>query len=381
LTFLGLVGIQDPPRYGVRDAIRKTREGGVKVVMITGDSKETAIAIATEVGIFDRHSVALTTADIENNSDSELAKKLDKVAVFYRMSPHLKKQIIKAYRLRGEVVAMTGDGVNDAPALKTADIGIAMGKGSDVAKEAAEIILVDNNFATIEAAIEEGKGIFNNIQNFLRFQLSTSFAALSMITYSTLMGKPLPLNPMQILWINIIMDGPPAQSLGLEPVSKDVMKQPPRDPSTPVINRRMIIKILQGGFIMLFGTLYVFFSTVKDTGGIHAEHDANGEESQVAIENRYATTLAFTTFVMFQMFNALNCRSATQSVFSLGLTTNKYFLAAIGGSIFMQLLVIYVPWLQYVFETVSLSSGDLIYVLFTSSTVFLLEEFLKFIKM
>jgi len=364
LTFVGLVGIHDPPRFGVKESVLKTRDSGVKIVMITGDSKDTAISIATELGMYDRDSTALSAEDIENLSEAQLANKLDKVAVFYRMSPSLKMKIVQAYRVRGDIVAMTGDGVNDAPALKASDIGIAMGKGSDVCKEASEIILVDNNFATIAAAMEDGKGIFSNIQNFLRFQLSTSLAALSMIAYCTLHGSELPLNPMQILWINIIMDGPPAQSLGLEPVSKDAMKQPPRHPQTPVITRRMVTKILQGAAIMVIGTLFVFFHALED-----------GVEEQ-----RYATTLAFTTFVMFQMFNALNCRSATQSVMAIGFFSNNYFLFAIGGSIVMQLLVIYIPWLNYAFETVPLGTTDLLYTILVASLVFLADELLKFLK-
>jgi len=363
LTFVGLAGISDPLRHGVKDAVRKTRESGIRVVMITGDSRETAIAIAQDLGIFERDSLALSYQDIDTIDHD----KLDKVVVFYRMSPSHKTQIIQAFRDRGDVVAMTGDGVNDAPSLKLANIGIAMGKGSDVCKESSEIVLVDNNFATIVAAVEEGKGIYANIQNFLRFQLSTSMAALGIIAYCTVFNHPLPLNPMQILWINIIMDGPPAQSLGLEPVSKEIMKQPPRNPKTPVITQRMIVKVASGSIVMALGTLWMFFKSLEMSDPEDKKH-------------LHATTMAFSTFVMFQMFNALNCRSAEQSVFKIGFFLNKYFIAAIGGSILMQLFVLNIPFLQYIFETTYLTGGDLLVVIAVSSSVFIIDEVCKFLK-
>jgi len=359
LTFVGLVGLMDPPRREVKDAINRTRDSGIKVVMITGDSKDTAVSIAKSLGIFDVDSVSMSCQEMEVMSDDELSRVLDRVSVFYRMAPGHKMRIVQMYRLQGLSVAMTGDGVNDAPALKMADIGIAMGQGgSDVCRESAEMILVDNNFSTIVSAIEEGKAIYTNIKSFLRFQLSTSVAALTTIAFCTLAGYPLPLNPMQILWINIIMDGPPAQSLTFEGLLPSTMKEPPRDPNTPVIDRLMIGKVLSSSLIMVIGTLYTFVQYLGD-----------GEEEDII----YASTVAFTTFVMFQMFNALNCRS-TDSVFKIGLFTNKFFLVAIGGSIFMQLLVIYLPFLQYVFETTALKGEDLMRIIMVTSTVFLFDE-------
>ncbi len=365
LTFVGLMGIMDPPRKGVKSAIQKANESGVKVVMITGDSKETAVAIAKELNIFKKGDIALSGEEVENSSAAELAERVDTVSIFYRVSPEHKMKIVNAFSSRGHIVAMTGDGVNDAPALKVADIGVSMGQGgTDVAKEASEMILVDDNFTTIVAAIEEGKSIYRNIKNFLRFELTTSAAALTIISFSTLLRLPLPLNPIQILWINIIMDGPPAQSLGVEPLDEDVMKNPPRDPNEPVITRKMVSKISSAALIMVIGTLGIFFWELNNGSG-HLER---------------SMTLAFTGFVMFQMFNALNCRSEDKSIFHIGFFSNKWVLIAIAGSILMQLGVIYVPFLQFIFDTVALSLKDLVYVTLVASSVFIFDEVWKLVK-
>lgn len=212
LTFLGLVGIIDPPRTGVKEAVTTLIASGVSIKMITGDSQETAIAIASRLGLYSKTSQSVSGEEVDTMEVQHLSQIVPKVAVFYRASPRHKMKIIKSLQKNGSVVAMTGDGVNDAVALKAADIGVAMGQtGTDVCKEAADMILVDDDFQTIMSAIEEGKGIYNNIKNFVRFQLSTSIAALTLISLATLMNFPNPLNAMQILWINIIMDGPPAQ--------------------------------------------------------------------------------------------------------------------------------------------------------------------------
>jgi Ca2+-transporting ATPase len=364
LTFVGLAGITDPPREGVKEAIEEVLGSNVKVVMITGDSKETAIAITKELDFYDERGIALSGAELEEMSEDELSEKVDRVNVFYRASPEHKMKIVRAYKNRGHIVSMTGDGVNDAPALKIADIGVAMGgAGTDVAKEASEMVLVDDNFATIVAAIEEGKSIFNNIKNFLRFELTTSVAALSVISFSTILGFPLPLNPIQILWINIIMDGPPAQSLGVEPLDMDVMKRPPRNPREPVINKKLILNVSYGALIMVLGTLSIFFLEINKGLGLE----------------KRATTMAFTVFVMFQMFNALNCRSDEKSVFKLGFFSNKYVLLAIAGSIIMQLGIIYIPFFQFIFGTIALTSFDLLLVTAVASSVFFLDEIRKMV--
>ncbi|KAG7474575.1 calcium-transporting ATPase type 2C member 1 isoform X2 [Solea senegalensis] len=263
LTFLGLVGIIDPPRSGVKEAVAALISSGVAIKMITGDSQETAVSIASRLGLYSKGCQCLSGEEVDQLDLQQLCNMVSRISVFYRASPRHKLKIVKSLQNIGAVVAMTGDGVNDAVALKAADIGVAMGRtGTDVCKEAADMILVDDDFQTIMSAIEEGKGIYNNIKNFVRFQLSTSIAALTLISLATLMNFPNPLNAMQILWINIIMDGPPAQSLGVEPVDQEVIKKPPRNVRDSIITRSLIFKVLVSAFIIVCGTLFVFWREV-----------------------------------------------------------------------------------------------------------------------
>ncbi|NXR07092.1 AT2C2 ATPase, partial [Semnornis frantzii] len=260
LTFLGLVGIIDPPRAGVREAVQVLLESGVSVKMITGDALETAVAIGQNIGLCNGKLKAMSGEELDQLAEAELSSTINDISIFFRTSPKHKLKIIKALQRAGAVVSMTGDGVNDAVALKSADIGIAMGQaGTDVSKEAANMILVDDDFSKVMNAIEEGKGIFYNIKNFVRFQLSTSISALSLITLSTVLNLPNPLNAMQILWINIIMDGPPAQSLGVEPVDRDTIKQPPRCIADTILSKSLILKIFMSAIIIISGTLFVFW--------------------------------------------------------------------------------------------------------------------------
>uniref|UniRef100_G3UG53 Calcium-transporting ATPase n=2 Tax=Loxodonta africana TaxID=9785 RepID=G3UG53_LOXAF len=334
LTFLGLVGIIDPPRAGVKEAVQVLSESGVSVKMITGDALETALAIGRNIGLCNGQLRAMSGEELDSLEKDELAERIRKVSVFFRTSPKHKLKIIKALQELGAVVAMTGDGVNDAVALKSADIGIAMGQtGMDVSKEAANMILVDDDFSTIINAVEEGKGIFYNIKNFVRFQLSTSISALSLITLSTVLNLPNPLNAMQILWVNIIMDGPPAQSLGVEPVDKDTLVQPPRSMKDTILSRALILKILLSAAVIISGTLFIFWKEIP-------EDKANTPRT---------TTMTFTCFVLFDLFNALTCRSQTKLIFQIGFLRNRMFLYSVLGSILGQLAVIYVPPLQKVF--------------------------------
>ncbi|XP_021787919.1 calcium-transporting ATPase type 2C member 2 isoform X2 [Papio anubis] len=362
LTFLGLVGIIDPPRAGVKEAVQVLSESGVSVKMITGDALETALAIGRNIGLCNGQLKAMSGEEVDSVEKGELADRVGKVSVFFRTSPKHKLKIIKALQESGAVVAMTGDGVNDAVALKSADIGITMGQtGTDVSKEAANMILVDDDFSAIMNAVEEGKGIFYNIKNFVRFQLSTSISALSLITLSTVFNLPSPLNAMQILWINIIMDGPPAQSLGVEPVDKDTLRQPPRSVGDTILSRALILKILMSAVVIISGTLFIFWKEMPEDRA----------------STPRTTTMTFTCFVFFDLFNALTCRSQTKLIFEIGFLRNRMFLYSILGSILGQLAVIYIPLLQRVFQTENLGVLDLLFLTGLASSVFMLSELLK----
>ncbi|KAM4736379.1 calcium-transporting ATPase type 2C member 1 isoform 2-T2 [Anableps anableps] len=361
LTFLGLVGIIDPPREGVKEAVATLLHSGVAIKMITGDSQETAMSIASRLGLFSKGCQCLSGEEVDHLDLQELSNIVPTIAVFYRASPRHKLKIVKSLQNLGAVVAMTGDGVNDAVALKAADIGVAMGQtGTDVCKEAADMILVDDDFQTIMSAIEEGKGIYSNIKNFVRFQLSTSIAALTLISLATLMNFPNPLNAMQILWINIIMDGPPAQSLGVEPVDRDTIRKPPRNVKDTILTRSLLVKVLVSAFIIVCGTLFVFWRELQDN--VITPRD---------------TTMTFTCFVFFDMFNALSSRSQTRMVHEMGLCSNRTFCYAVLGSIMGQLLVIYFPPLQRVFQTESLSFMDLMSLFSLTSLVCVVSEIMK----
>lgn len=364
MEFLGMVALHDPPRPQVRLAVDVFHSTGVQVVMVTGDAMETAVAIAEILGIYRPGSTTLSGKQLDSMSDEELKAHVSEVSVFYRVTPRQKLRIVQAFQAVGAIVAMTGDGVNDCVALKAAHIGIAMGKaGTDVSKEASDMILVDDDFSTIMAAVEEGKGIFYNIRNFIRFQLSTSIAALSLITITTLAGLPNPLNAMQILWINILMDGPPAQSLGVEPVDKDIVRQPPRSSKQAMIDRSLIANVLTSAVIIVLGTLFVFQRELQD--------------------NRLTprdTTMTFTCFVLFDLFNALSCRSQDKSVMSIGLTSNRLFIAAVALSLFGQMLVIYFPPLQWVFQTEALHFHDFVFLTAVTSSVLIVSELRKWLQ-
>ncbi|MEX2486445.1 MAG: cation-transporting P-type ATPase, partial [Nitriliruptoraceae bacterium] len=285
LTFEAVAGIVDPPRPGVADAIALAHRAGVQVKMVTGDHPATATSIARELKI---PGDTVTGADLDAMDDEELVQRIEDIGVCARVAPHHKVRIVTALQRRGRTAAMTGDGVNDAAALKRADIGIAMGiTGTEVTKEAGDLILADDDFTTIIAAIERGRTIYDNIVSFVRFQLATNIGAILSILGARLLGLPTPFTPIQILWVNLIMDGPPAMALGVDPARPDTMGRPPRDPSAQILDRGRFLRLLLSGVVMAIGTLALFGwgSTVRpDDGGA------------------FAVTLAFTTFVLFQFF-------------------------------------------------------------------------------
>ncbi|KAF8663645.1 hypothetical protein AX16_000887 [Volvariella volvacea WC 439] len=366
LVFVGFQAMLDPPRRGVADSIALLQNGGVQIVMITGDAEETALSIARELGLRvgsvhghdlegsgSGYTYCLTGKDIDRMSKQELKERVGSVSVFARTTPRHKMAIVEAFQSRGAVVAMTGDGVNDAPALKMADIGVSMGKsGTDVAKEAADVIMVDDNFTTILPAVEEGKSIFHNIQNFLAFQLSTAAAALTLITLSTLLGLSNPLNAMQILFINILMDGPPSQSLGVDPVDPAVMRRPPRKKDAPIITLRLLYRVLFSASMIVCGTLFVYMFALSD-------EDMSRREQ----------TMTFTAFVFLDLVSAVQNRGL-----GCGLFQNKMLVTTVSISALTQLALVYIPFLQAVFQTATLSMGDLSMILGLAGTSFLLHE-------
>ncbi len=366
LIFIGLVGIIDPAREEAKDAISECKRAGIKVVMITGDQKETAVAIGKTLGIVQSMKNVLKGSDLECMSSKQLESKANDVTVYARASPEHKMKIISALKSKGHVVAMTGDGVNDAPALTKADIGVAMGQtGTDVAQEAADMVLQDDNFATIVKAVEEGRKIYTNIRRFIRYQLSTNVGAIILILLCTVFGLPIPLSPAQILYINIIMDGPPAMALTMEPSTGDIMKNPPRDPKESILSTELISSIIMLGVIMAFWTMLVYWLM-----------DPTDPDKLPK-----ARTMAFTTFVLFQLFNVLNCRAYKHSVFQKGLFANKYIIGAIALCLVLQIVLIYGPMIDFpligsinLFQTVPLDWKDWIMCVVVSAFIFLADE-------
>jgi Ca2+-transporting ATPase len=356
LTFIALVGLMDPPRAEARKAIKLCEQAGIAVKMITGDQKVTAFAIANELGLAGE---VIEGEELAGLDDDALAARINAIAVFARTAPEQKVRIIKALKMDGHIVAMTGDGVNDAPALKSADIGIAMGiTGTDVAREAASMILTDDNFATIVKAVKEGRGIYENMVKFVRFQLSTNIGAILTVAGAPLLDMPVPFTAVQLLWINIIMDGPPAMSLGVDPVRTASMDEAPRNPDARILSLRRFGNLFSYGLTMAVGTLGVLYYGLQ-----------TGEA--------YATTLAFTTFVLFQMFNVFNARSEKGTTFNRHFCANQWLWLAILGVILLQILVIHWPPAQLIFHTTALTQMDWLIAVGVAASVLILEELRK----
>jgi Ca2+-transporting ATPase len=354
LTLVSVVGLADPPRPQARDAIALCRRAGVDVKMITGDHADTAAAIAAELGIT---GDIVTGADLDTMTSQQLAERVDGIGVFARVAPHHKVTIVQALAERGHVVAMTGDGVNDAAALHAAHIGVAMGvTGTDVAKEAAAMVLTDDDFATIVRAIGHGRAIYDNVLTFVRFQLSTNIAAILTLLAAPLFGLAAPLTAVQLLWINIIMDGPPAMALGLDPARGDIMHRPPRPAGDRILSWRRLAGIARVGAVMAAGTL-----------------------AMLAIAGRYtdtatAATMAFTTFVLFQLLNVFNARAGNGRVFSRDQLRNPILWATVGAVAAVQIAAVHLPLAQHIFDTTALSLTQWGICLAVAATVLIVEQ-------
>jgi Ca2+-transporting ATPase len=376
LVWLGVVGMIDPPRAEARASVDEARRAGVRPLLITGDHPGTATAIAVELGISEQGGRALVGAQIQAMDDDALREAVREVSVYARVAPEHKLRIVHALHANGEIAAMTGDGVNDAPALKAADIGVAMGiTGTEVAKGAADMILADDNFASIVAAVEEGRSIFDNIQRFLRYLLSSNIGEVLVMFLGVVLAGTIGLTPeagsavvvpllaTQILWINLLTDSSPALALGVEPADHDVMLRPPRDPRTPVITGRMWSDIVVVGVVMAVGTLGVMDWALP--GGLVTGGEGGGL--------RHAQTLAFTTLVLYQLFNALNARFEDRSAFRR-LLANRWLWLALLLSVGLQVAVVHAPFLQRAFRTAPLSPGDwLVCVAVASSVLWVIE--------
>ncbi len=365
LVFLGLVAMKDPLRPEAKQAVRQCREAGIRTVMITGDHKDTAVAIAKELGLADVDGTAFTGTDINNVTDDQLAQCVEGVTVYARVSAEHKLDIVRAWKKRGAIVAMTGDGVNDAPAVKAADIGVAMGlTGTDVTKEAADMVVTDDNFASIVSAVEEGRTVYANILKALHFLLSCNVSEILVMLVATLVGSPLPLLPIQILWINLVTDGLPALALAVDPPEPDVMRRPPLDPRAPVLEKGRLL--LMGGQGLLLAIVAVLaFGLSFYVQGQSLEQ---------------ARTLTFVVMVLAQLFHAVACRSTQYSILTLGFLTNRALVAAVVLSAALQWLIIQLGWTEEIFKVAPLDTEHWLLALGLALAPLILGEIRKMVK-
>lgn len=371
MVFVGLAGMIDPPREEVKEAIGLCDKAGIKSVMITGDHKLTAMAVAKELGIL-KKGVALTGAELDKLTDQVFENNVEDVEVYARVSPAHKLRVIEAFDKKGEIVAMTGDGVNDAPALKKADIGVAMGiTGTDVSKEAAAMVLTDDNFASIVAAVEEGRGIFQNIKKYLIYLLSCNVGEVLIMFVAGLMGMALPLLAIHLLWINLTTDGLPALALSVDPSDPDIMEQPPRDPKSTIFSRNMLVTIGAIGVAMAATMIPMFMWKVTSEGGSWRDL------SNPLIPE--AQTMVLCTMVLFELFTVLACRSEIHSFFKLGPLRNKWLIYANLVSLALLMGVLYIPALNGPFHVVHMGAEDWIWIVPVSISGFLTVEIVKLI--
>ncbi len=359
LVYVGSVALIDPVRKEAKWAINEAKKAGIRVMIVTGDHKSTAVAIAKEVGLFEKDSIALAGNEINSMDDGHLLEKIDSIRVFGRVTPEQKMRVLTLLQKRGEVVAMTGDGVNDAPALKRADIGIAMGKGgTDVARESSEIVLADDNFASIVKGIGEGRGIFLNIRRFVYYLLSSNMAEVLILFLAMIFGWPLILLPVQILWINLVTDSVTALSLGAEPTSKNVMKRPPRDPHEGIVSNRSFAGLLGLALVKTAGVLFVF-SLVLPEGEM------------------IARTVAFVTLIFAENYNIFNFKSFDRPLYRVSMLNNMYILLAVAATLLLTVAVVQVPAISPLFHAVSLDLSHWVLALACGAPVLVAGEIYK----
>ena len=345
MIFVGLVGMIDPPRPEVKESIAECRHAGIETVMITGDYKETAYAIAKELGMVDHEGQAMMGEELDNYSDEELKEVVKKIKVYARVSPEHKVKIVTSLKENGHITSMTGDGVNDALALKKADIGVAMGiTGTDVAKNTAEVILTDDNFATIVNAVEEGRIIFSNIKKFVFFLLSCNIGEILLVFVSILLGWEVPLLPIQLLWLNLVTDSFPALALGVENAEPGIMKQPPRNTKEAILDKEMIGGIVFQAIAISIASLYTYYWAMRmygtGSGLIHAR------------------SVVFTTLILSELLRAFSSRSQTYTLFKIGFFTNVRMIQAVLASFVLTVVVLYIPALNEIFDVVPLTLRD-----------------------
>ncbi len=351
-TFLGLVSMIDPPREESKAAVADAKRAGIRTIMITGDHKITAAAIAGQIGIFEEGDLAVTGTELDAMTDQQLEENITKISVYARVSPENKIRIVQAWQKRGNIVSMTGDGVNDAPALKKADIGVAMGiTGTEVSKDAASMILTDDNFATIIKAVANGRNVYRNIRNAVQFLLSGNMAGILSVLYTSLMALPVPFAPVHLLFINLLTDSLPAIAIGMEPGDKDLLSEKPRDPKEGILTKDFMLKLLCYGGLIALCTMAAFHVGLK--GGAAT-----------------ASTMAFATLTLARLFHGFNCRGE-KSIFALGFRSNWYSLGAFAGGVILLHLVLFVPFLQRLFAAADLSGGQLgiVYLLAAAPTI------------
>ena len=364
MDFLGMTAMIDPPREEVIDAIHQCKTAGIKTVMITGDQPLTAKAIAVRLQIIDEGGEAKAGADLDKLGEEEFNEKVKKIFVYARVSPEQKLNIVKALQSTGEFVAMTGDGVNDAPSLKQADIGLAMGiTGTDVAKEASDMILLDDNFATIVKAVKEGRRIYENIRKFILYVLSCNLSEILTLFFAPILGFAIPLLPIHILWINLVTDGLPGIALVAEPAEEGIMHRPPRPPKENLFAGGLILKIIFSAIVLTLSAIFIQWWAVREGYDVKTQQ-----------------TMVFTTLCFVQLGNALSVRAVYHSLFAKGIFANKGMWGTIILTIILQLLIVYIPFLQPVFKTTTLNSNAIEIISLVALASLLCIELMKYLS-